>query len=101
MPNDVPTHAAELMDRIQNGPIRTGWHWLGYNFTPGSEGFMSVGGALDPVLLLDAFERHQPGDDIGAAWHVGVVAARGEDHPLADREGVRHHRPRGLRPLAG
>lgn len=36
VPNDVRTHAAELMDRIQSGPIRTGWHWLGYNFTLGN-----------------------------------------------------------------
>ena len=46
--------------------------------------FMSVGGALDPVLLLDTLERHQPGDDIGSARHIGVVAAGGEDHPLTD-----------------
>lgn len=32
------------MDRIQTGPIRTGWHWLGYNFTPVTPGFVSVGG---------------------------------------------------------
>ena len=38
VPRDVPTHAAELMDRIQSGPIRTGWHVIGrtifQNFDP-------------------------------------------------------------------
>jgi hypothetical protein len=28
-----------LFRRVEAGPIRSGWHWLGYNFTPGTEGF--------------------------------------------------------------
>lgn len=59
MPKDVPTHAAELMDRIQSGPIRAGWHWLGDNFTPGSDGFISVGGAT--VLALAQVDAVMPG----------------------------------------
>lgn len=59
MPEDVTIHAVKLMDRIQNGPIRTGWHWLGYNFTPGSGGFTSVGGAT--VLALAQVDAVMPG----------------------------------------
>jgi len=59
MPDDVPTHAAHLMDGIQKGPIRTGWHWLGYNFTPGSAGFVTVGGAT--VLALAQVDALMPG----------------------------------------
>lgn len=56
---DVTAHAVELMDRIQNGPIRTAWHWLGYNFTPGSDGFTPVGGAT--VLALARVDAMMPG----------------------------------------
>lgn len=59
MSNDIPRHAAELMDRIQRGPIRSGWHWLGYNFTPGTEGFVTVGGRT--VIALAQVDAMMPG----------------------------------------
>lgn len=59
MTNPIARHAAELMDRIQTGPIRTGWHWLSYNFTPVTPGFVSVGGPT--CLALANGDAAMPG----------------------------------------
>ncbi len=47
------------MYRIQSSPIRTGWHWLRYNFTPGSNGFRAVG--RETVLALAQVDVVMPG----------------------------------------
>ncbi|ALO91257.1 hypothetical protein SHL15_0041 [Streptomyces hygroscopicus subsp. limoneus] len=47
------------MKAIQAGPIRTGWHWLGYNFDPRTPGFVTVGGPT--VMALAAGDAVMPG----------------------------------------
>jgi len=48
-----------LYERIQKGPILTRWHWLGYNFTTGTEGF----NYFSPLTIaaLDAVDQRMPG----------------------------------------
>lgn len=48
-----------LFDRIRSGPIATKWHWLGYNFTPGTEGSLYC--APLTLLALDAVDQAMPG----------------------------------------
>lgn len=53
MSQDVAGRAAQLMLRIQDGPIRTGkWHWLSYNFDPRTPGFHVVGAPTTIALAL-------------------------------------------------
>ncbi|QIK74756.1 hypothetical protein [Nocardioides piscis] len=52
-------HAAHLLKDIQDGPIRTGWHWLNYNFTPGTPEFVSV--AHPTAMALAAGDAVMPG----------------------------------------
>lgn len=50
-----------MFQRIQSGPIRDGstWHWLDYNFTPGTDGFIYFA----PLTLkaLDAVDQAMSG----------------------------------------
>lgn len=55
----IAKHAAELMDAIQTGPIRTEWHWLDYNFTPKTPGFVAVG--IPTVMALATGDAVMPG----------------------------------------
>lgn len=48
-----------LFQRIQDGPIRSRWHWLGYNFTPGTEG--STYFAPLTLIALDTVDQMMPG----------------------------------------
>ncbi|MFI9764986.1 hypothetical protein ACIHFB_44475 [Streptomyces sp. NPDC051963] len=59
MTHSIARRAAELMSSIQNGPIRTQWHWLGYNFNPKTPGFAMVGGPT--VMALAAGDAVMPG----------------------------------------
>ncbi|WP_159064585.1 hypothetical protein [Streptomyces olivochromogenes] len=59
MSRSIVRRAAELMDAIQTGPIRTQWHWLGYNFNPKTPGFVTVGGPT--VMALAAGDAVMPG----------------------------------------
>ncbi|MFE7329409.1 hypothetical protein ACFU8W_31400 [Streptomyces sp. NPDC057565] len=59
MSNTIAKHAAELMDAIQNGPIRTEWHWLDYNFNPKTPGFGTVGAPT--VMALATGDAVMPG----------------------------------------
>lgn len=53
-------HAAQLMERIQQGPIRSGaWHWLDANFDPALPGFVLVGAPT--VLALATVDQYMPG----------------------------------------
>jgi hypothetical protein len=52
--------AAQLMKRIQDGPIRTGgWHWLDYNFNPDTPGFVLVG--VPTAIALAVVDKRMPG----------------------------------------
>ncbi|MFF9601744.1 hypothetical protein ACF1GY_05620 [Streptomyces sp. NPDC014684] len=59
MSNPIAKRAAELMKAIQNGPIRTKWHWLGYNFDPRTPGFRTVG--VPTVMALATGDAVMPG----------------------------------------
>lgn len=48
-----------LFQRVQNGPIHSGWHWLSYNFTFGSEGSMYF--APLTLTALDKVDQVMPG----------------------------------------
>ncbi|AJP04232.1 hypothetical protein TU94_24955 [Streptomyces cyaneogriseus subsp. noncyanogenus] len=55
----IAKRAAELMDAIQNGPIRSAWHWLDYNFNPKTLGFRTVG--VPTVIALATGDAVMPG----------------------------------------
>lgn len=48
-----------LFRRVEAGPIRSGWHWLGYNFTPGTEG--STYFTPLTLMALDRVDQVMPG----------------------------------------
>lgn len=49
----------QLLERIQRGPIKTGWHWLGYNFEPGTPGYFLV--AVPTARALAVVDETMPG----------------------------------------
>ncbi|MEU3114718.1 hypothetical protein ABZ652_11615 [Micromonospora chalcea] len=48
-----------LSKRIQDGPILTRWHWLGWNFSTGPEGFNHFSSLT--IAALDAVDQLMPG----------------------------------------
>jgi hypothetical protein len=72
------------MDRIQGGPIRTQWHWLGYNFDPKTPGFVLVGAPT--VLALAAVDEQMPG--YAAEQLDRLEGLGGREKDLGDYRGI-------------
>jgi hypothetical protein len=84
-----------LYQRVKDGPIRTRWHWLGYNFTAGTEGYtyfapltLMALDSVDQVMpgyadeMLTRLEQMPPGTTVGQHDHD-----RGEHRPIVYRRG--------------